>query len=594
MLLADKRAAACLFADVDKGQWLPLVTDAKKNTIQAGTRTRVRVQLLKMMDFGAIIMKEFQPPPTYDKLSATTPAKSTPTPKRACIPNTPRNSPGYNKTDLTPSSQTRASLRSVPRKLFDGLSPSTKSSPSNKASPHCRPNVITNSISDSWFEDFASVLVVEHYFQNEEMYIPIASMPDNLASEAMRKILRNMWRATSLPVPDAKESAIAMKDKRNCNVFNVERVINLVRKLSDKHSNFKQRERMKQLSLTYRRRYYNNLPVQFQPLEFDATGLYKHTVMAANCLRKKPSPVKPNTRSRDQKNTDSPRLVQKRTPGQVARDIIADRFRGFVHISNGKRTLTDQCAVALQMISAECGVSDINLGMVISYVCVYLLGVPPPAECLFDMSNVIPKWRRIHLAETKLAAEEFVAYFEGHPRAKFYLYTDDTGNKHATYVAYPSIGSDGERVIKRLLLSVSAPLGGTDVANAELNLQHLKDAGFPLARFNGGCTDHKARGEIKLTFDLAMREAGVNIDANIHLWYGDYFHKVSKVSEYVSNTLCPEKKISEGSHKQLAYALRSVWLRGTKYNDKRITSGTHSPHTYTHAHARTHTRAHAP
>ena len=156
-----------------------------------------------------------------------------------------------------------------------------------------------------------------------------------------------------------------------------------------------------------------------------------------------------------------------------------------------------------QMLSAECGVSDINLNLVITYVCVYLLGVPPPDVALFHMTAVTPKWRRIQMAETKLAAKEFNNYFENNPRARYYLYSDDTGNKHAAYVAYPTSSE-----IKRLLLSVSAPLGGTDAAHSILNLEHLIEAGFPLSRLNGGCTDHKAKSEVKATFVKAMTQAG--------------------------------------------------------------------------------------
>ena len=211
--------------------------------------------------------------------------------------------------------------------------------------------------------------------------------------------------------------------------------------------------------------------------------------------------------------------------------------------------------------------SDINLNLVVAYVCVYLLGVPPPINALFHVTAVTPKWRRIQMAETRLAAAEFNEYFTKNPHAKFYIYTDDTGNKHATFVAYPT--ADG---IKRLLLSVSAPLGGTDEAHAILNLEHLLEAGFPLARFNGGCTDHKAKSEIRKTFVKVMQKAGIVVDEHIHMWYGDWFHKISLVSEYVSKTICPDKGIGECGHKQVAYLLRSLWLRGTKFDDKRITS----------------------
>lgn len=171
------------------------------------------------------------------------------------------------------------------------------------------------------------------------------------------------------------------------------------------------------------------------------------------------------------------------------------------------------------------------------------------------------------MAESKLAARQFNQYFERNPWARYYLYTDDTGNKHATYVAFPS-----DNGIKRLLLSVSAPLGGTDVAHSILNIEHLIQADFPLSRLNGGCTDHKAESEIHKTFEKAMADAGIDIPAHVHLWYGDWFHKISLVSDYVSKRICPDKGIGECSHKQLAYLLRSLWLRGTKFNDKRITS----------------------
>ena len=108
---------------------------------------------------------------------------------------------------------------------------------------------------------------------------------------------------------------------------------------------------------------------------------------------------------------------------------------------------------------------------------------------------------------------------------------------------------------------VSAPIGGSKEDHAKLNLDHLVEAGFPLDRFNGGCTDHKAESEIRETFLLLMREAGVT-DRVVHVWFGDAFHKVSLVCEYASTGICKDKAIGEATHKQLAYALRSLWLQG--------------------------------
>ena len=215
------------------------------------------------------------------------------------------------------------------------------------------------------------------------------------------------------------------------------------------------------------------------------------------------------------------------------------------------------------MLGAECHVGDKNLGLVVAYVCVYLLGVPPPKACMFHLSNITPKWRRISMVETKRAAQEFKTYFENNPDARYYIFTDDTGNKSCVFVAYPCVDeyAPERKTIKRLLLSVSAPIGGSAEDHAKLNRDHLVEAGFPLDRFNGGCTDHKAECEIRETFKLVMREAGIN-DRDVHVWFGDAFHKVSLVCEYASTGLCKDKAMKEATHKQLAYALRSLWLQG--------------------------------
>ena len=74
---------------------------------------------------------------------------------------------------------------------------------------------------------------------------------------------------------------------------------------------------------------------------------------------------------------------------------------------------------------------------------------------------------------------------------------------------------------------MSAPIGGSAADHARLNLDHLVEAGFPLDRFNGGCTDHKAECEIRETFELLMASRTGPFTSGLEMFFIKYHSCVS-------------------------------------------------------------------
>ena len=125
-------------------------------------------------------------------------------------------------------------------------------------------NYLKTGDANTWFTDFASVIIVENYFNNQTVYENISKQPDGPAVAIMRKHLKKIWKLTSLPVPSPTENAetsLTMTAKNKQHVFNSKRVIGLVNKLRDRKSNTKARAYMLAKVKEYRRNHYEQLPV---------------------------------------------------------------------------------------------------------------------------------------------------------------------------------------------------------------------------------------------------------------------------------------------------------------------------------------------
>lgn len=109
--------------------------------------------------------------------------------------------------------------------------------------------------------------------------------------------------------------------------------------------------RLRKELLTFRRSFFDLLPVALQPLDFDSISVHDHCVMVAKCVRAVPDPPARVAYARKAKAKPAVKAdVSPKTPGQISRVIITDRFASFIG-DNGKRTLPDHIAVALKVCS---------------------------------------------------------------------------------------------------------------------------------------------------------------------------------------------------------------------------------------------------
>ena len=409
-------------------------------------------------------------------------------------------------------------------------------------------------IKKQYFSTLQSVAVIEFVLDNWQEATQVLKVPRGFGVLKMRHWVRTAWSSTGLPIT---AGPLTRQDTGNSNRhrFDGSAIYLLVDAL--RMGSTKLRQFVRDLCDSWRGEYYASLSVEHQPRD-DEWSIMKYLYaleVALNVTPGREYNLRRTTKAQpDVETTAGPPNRLETTAGAPPPPVIDDmdhvkvliesRFASFKHVSNGRRTLPDAVALCLKLLTSECNVTDTNLNLVIAYVFVYLTGKPPPDVILFAMSSVVPKWRRLALADEMLEAEQFQSYFERTPNARFAVYTDDTGNKTAVYVTYPHEDpTSGTRTIKRMLLSVSAMLGGGDREHAEWTVALLRKFGFPLRRFCGGCTDHKAETEIKKTYRYICTQLGIG--CLVCMWFGDYFHKVALVAEYASKVMCHDKKMKE-------------------------------------------------
>ena len=399
-----------------------------------------------------------------------------------------------------------------------------------------------------YFSTLQSVAVIEFVLDHWEEAAQALQVPKAFAILKLRQWIRTAWAPTGLAItagPLTRQDTCSINRHR----FDGSAVYVLVDCFRMGSTKF--RQFVRDLCDSWKNEYYAGMSVEHQPRDFKRSIMqYLYALeVALNVTPGREYNLRATT-TNAQPDVDitsgapPPPLPVIDDMDQV-KTLIKSRFASFKHASNGRRTLPDSVALCLKLLTSECNVTDTNLNLVIAYVFVYLTGKPPPDVILFAMSSVVPKWRRLAIADEKLEAEQFQSYFERTPNARFAVYTDDTGNKTAVYVTYPHEDptTTGKCTIKRMLLSVSAMLGGGDREHAEWTVALLKKFGFPLRRFCGGCTDHKAETEIKKTYRYICTLIGTV--CLVCMWFGDYFHKVALVAEYASKIMCHDKKMKE-------------------------------------------------
>ena len=358
------------------------------------------------------------------------------------------------------------------------------------------PNQTTSrqNFKEKYFSSLQDVTVVECILNHWEEAATLLTQPKAISAQKLRQYVRGFWVQTGLPT---SAGPLTRKDPGASTRYRFDGLACYALVDALRTGSTKLRDFARCACNSWRHEYYESLSLEHRPRDVVEWSL----LLYLSTLKKL---TQPRVRDYNLRKMTTPDTAQNnatetapRAPPlpllddmDKAKEFIRRRFASFKHSSNGQRTLPDAVALCLKLLTSECNVTDTNLNLVITYVFVYLTGKAPPEELLFSISSIVPKWRRLAMADEKIEADSFQEYFRRNPGARFAVYTDDTGNKTAVYVTYPHTDDEGKRIIKRMLLSVSAMLGGGDREHAEWTVALLEKFGFPLDRFCGGCTDH--------------------------------------------------------------------------------------------------------
>ena len=176
--------------------------------------------------------------------------------------------------------------------------------------------------------------------------------------------------------------------------------------------------------------------------------------------------------------------------------------------------------------------SDNKLNLCLSVVFTAFLGRVIPIELLWGRATITSVFRRLSWRRDHCRTNRIKDMARRFPRMHFFAMNDDTGRAHGQNTAYPYIEErTGERIIEREMLTVSAYTKKSSENNAKVNYDTMVKRDYPMSKMGGGCGDHPAEKETRLTTCYAHDDLSW-----LALFFACGLHKTNLVSKMASST----------------------------------------------------------